>query len=184
MDETSLNEKKKYERMWAHRDYAKWSPGEEIAPFAFKELCAHAGQSIIDYGCGKGQAVAYFRDRGMFARGVDLVPLFPAAIIASLWELPDSLLPADFAFSADVFEHIPTDKIDATLAGIALRTKEAGFFRISTREDSMGRLIGKKLHLTVQPVGWWKHKLLQFFDIVRLGPCERDESSFWAHVRK
>lgn len=183
MDQATIYEQTKFRRMFTFRQYKEHSPGIDVAPEAFLELRLRRGDSIIDYGCGIGDAVRYFRDRNLFARGVDLLDLFPAAIIAPLWDLPDSLEPSDFAFCVNVLECLPPDKLDAALSSIAQRTIKAGFFQISTVPDTLGRLIGKKLHQVVQPMGWWQHKLLQHFSFVKLGPCAGNDSSFWAHVR-
>jgi len=175
-------ETKKYERMWKFKDYRQHSPGTGIAPQAFKALNLHSGDSIIDYGCGEGHTVRYFRDKGLFSRGIDLVSLFPAAIIGSLWELPEDLEGSDYAFSADVMEHIPTDLVYPSLHNIARLTAKEAFFQIAIGGESHGKLIGKKLHLTIKPVGWWNVELLKHFSQIKLGGD--DHYRFTAHCKK
>jgi hypothetical protein len=175
-------ETKKYEKMWKFKDYRQHSPGTDVQEAAYNLMGLNKGDSIIDYGCGEGHTVRYFRDRGLFSRGIDLVSLFPAAIIASLWEIPEDITGADYAFSADVMEHIPTDLVYPSLENIARLTAKEAYFQIAIGEDSHGALIGKKLHLTVKPVGWWRVELLKHFSQVSIGgDCHY---RFTAHCKK
>ena len=48
-------EKDKYERMWAVKDYRSNSPGERLLIYSPKSSFTK-GESIIDLGCGTGRA--------------------------------------------------------------------------------------------------------------------------------
>lgn len=167
MDAESVKEQNKYSRMWAQSKYDEQSPGLYGLPMAVALIGdAKKGDTFVDFGCGKGLVLDALEMRGYKAYGIDLVKLHDKAIVASLWELPQSLDPADYGLSFDVLEHLPTDKVPAALRNMARMFKKKGFFQICMREDSMGALIGEKLHLTVQDKKWWSTQLSEYFTIV------------------
>jgi hypothetical protein len=49
---------------------------------------------------------------------------------------------------------LPPIQVHAVIRNI-MRAVPACFFQISLIPDSMGELIGRQLHLTVRPFGWW-----------------------------
>jgi hypothetical protein len=63
-------------------------------------------------------------------------------------------------------EHIPPEKVDDVLAGIAARVKIGAFFSIAFDEDNYGKLVGAPLHLTLQPLEWWLETLGKHFSSV------------------
>ena len=65
-------------------------------------------------------------------------------------------------------EHIPRVRVVDTLAAISARTRRAAYFRIATRPDRMGALIGETLHLTVEAASWWRLQLGAHFRVVDL----------------
>lgn len=178
-DDERLTEKAKYERIWADPGYRRNSPGLNVAPFAFDVLGLMPGDSLIDYGCGEGKAVDYFRRREIKAKGVDIVKLRPDVTEACLWDMPK--MQADYAFSADVLEHLPEHRVPEVLQAIRDRTKREGFFTIATCDDVHGDRIGETLHLTVQPIEWWREVLGGIFTDVAIGQGDR-EWRYWAHV--
>lgn len=181
LDKTTATEKAKYERMWAVEAYSKNSPGLTIAPTALRELDLRSGDTLLDFGAGRGVAVDWFRERGIDATGIDLVPLRPDITEACLWNLPP-IASVDYGFCADVMEHIPLDKVDDVLAGIRRLVTKGAFFQIATRPDRMGALIGETLHLTVQPKKWWVDKLREHFQVPVIGDGAVDWQ-FWAVCR-
>ena len=67
--------------------------------------------------------------------GIDM-PL----IVTPLWDLPADLS-GDFGVCCDVMEHIPTDKVDDVLSGIAKAVPRA-WFHISSEPDAFGVAVG------------------------------------------
>lgn len=176
MDEIALIEREKYLAVWARKEYRAVSPGMMEVERAWTVCEMREGASLIDFGSGPARATLWFQDRGLLVTAVDFAPNARETNVpfveACLWELPESLAPADYAYCCDVMEHIPPEKIDETLAGIAARTLVTGYFRIATRPDRMGpKLIGKPLHVTVQSGEWWRRTLERFFprvDVVEM----------------
>ncbi len=164
-------ERAKYEQIWTHDVYRKTAPGESMVDMAVELLDMKQGQSVIDFGCGTGRASAK-----LLAMGYDVLSIDHAANCvdagialnfkqACLWDLPD--VTADIGYCTDVMEHIPMEKVGAVLAGIARTTKKA-FFNIATRDDSLGSLIGKKLHMTVIPASDWLKLMQGYWSSVRM----------------
>lgn len=165
-DRLELLEREKYTRVWgSFPKYREVAPGASVAPYAWYHFGSPASGTLIDFGCGTGKAAEYFQRRGLDVTGVDIaanclnpevfsVPL----VVACLWALP-STLKAKFGFCTDVLEHIPPERVDAVLAGIAASCQSQAYFQIATFEDRFGTVVGEPLHLTVRPPLWWYAQL-------------------------
>jgi len=124
------------------------------------------GDSLVDYGCGTGRALRHFSGWGLSVTGVDIAENCleenVAFVRACLWDLPE--LSSKWAYCTDVMEHIPEERIDDVLSGIAERS-QAAYFQIATTKDASGPLIiGEPLHLTVKAMDWWYDRLSRFWD--------------------
>lgn len=169
-------ETEKYRKAWAADAYRDGrSPGLEVAPLALDWARDTDCTTLTDYGCGDGRAMEYFRREAgdwLHVLGVDLLgdELGAAgAVRAPLWALPATLPSTDFAFSADVFEHLPPAKVGESLDQIRDRTRVAGFFQVATVPDFTGpREVGESLHLTVLDAAWWAEQVGRRFTIRRL----------------
>lgn len=161
-------ERAKYERMWAEASYRQWSPGEAVAEEAFRRCGMAYGETLYDAGCGTGRAARKFRDMGLHVEMLDIADNAPGVELpfhrVCLWALP-GLEPFDWVFSADVLEHIPTERVPATLDGLARLATKGGFLQIALFEDSFGARIGETLHLTVKPAAWWLDAIAPYFAI-------------------
>lgn len=111
MDALLESERRKYATMWRRSQYHRYSPGLDVAKQAVKALRARRGESLRDYGCGAGLALDWFAAKGLVASGVDLVPQRASIIRATLWDLPDTLGPTDYATCFDVLEHLPPQHV-------------------------------------------------------------------------
>lgn len=166
-------ERSKYERIWALPSYRVNSPGRNIAPHAVNVLQPATGSSIMDYGCGEAKAVDFFNLRGLKASGCDLVPLRADVHEVCLWDIPETVPVYDYAFCADVMEHIPPRLVEAVLNNIRFRTRIAGYFQIATAPDVHGDKIGETLHLTVENRDWWAERLRQHFTDVQIEDADK-----------
>ena len=158
----------KYGRLWEMDAYRAVSPGEQVAPEFLAQARPKPGASVIDFGCGTGRGAVLLALLGRL--NVTMVDFagncLDQDVRAMLETQAQSLrfvkadlektLPvaAEYGFCADVMEHIPPAKMDATLNHI-LRAAQHVFFQISTVDDACGALIGEPLHLSVHPYAWW-----------------------------
>lgn len=159
------SEREKYVATWRHKEYAVRSPGLRHLPGALDWMRPEEGASVTDWGSGSGQAADAMIGMGFAVRMVDIAanayrgPHGPV-IEASLWELPEDMEATEYGFCADVMEHIPTEYVEAVLAGIAKRTTKACYFQIALFDDHW---YGRNLHLSVFPPEWWQEKILAVF---------------------
>lgn len=166
---TEDGERDKYQRMWGHAEYRKYSPGEHLVLTAISELRMGGGDSVIDFGCGPGRAAQAFKNAGFRVLGVDIadnsldegvnVPFRRAC----LWDLPPDIEEADYGFCCDVMEHIPPEQVDRVLANIKSKVRCGVLFNIAFFHETYGRLINERLHLTVRSKGWWLAKLREYW---------------------
>lgn len=180
-------EREKYEQIWDNPRYRKISPGENLVDVAYNAMGMDHNQCLIDFGCGTGRAVRKFRERyKVQAFGIDHTEkcLDPDIKIPfqknCLWQPID--IYADWGFCTDVMEHIPTEKVDAVLKNIAHHVIDGCFFNIATCEDSMGSIIGRKLHMTVANAQAWKEILKKYFRVVQMIESEVDAIFLCWHV--
>jgi len=182
LDQVAERERAKYERVWTGSAYRRWAwPCEEDARQMVARFGAQPGQTVIDYGSGQCRAMKMFRQAGLEPLGIDIAENAmpegaPFTVIqATLWDLPEGLGPSDYCFCRDVIEHLPEDKVDQALAGIAARTRIGGFIQPGLTLDRCGPLlIGEPLHLTVKPAEWWIERLGRHFDVEDAGRTRND----------
>jgi 2-polyprenyl-3-methyl-5-hydroxy-6-metoxy-1,4-benzoquinol methylase len=145
-----------------------------------------AGATLTDFGAGTGRATAWFRDRGLNVLAVDHVDnaleVSVPMVVQCLWSMDDAVPVADFGFCCDVMEHIPPEKVAAVLQGIRARVRVGCWFRIATRIDQMGRLIGQPLHLTVRGGEWWRRMVEPHFATVDVIHKDDRDVILWARA--
>lgn len=182
-EEKSLEEreKEKYEQIWNHDVYRKFAPGEGMVDDAFKVMGMSAGEYLYDFGCGTGRAAQKFKEKyrikvvgidhanNCLDKDVDIL-----LRVSNLWEFKGEnnifdlrSLKSDWGFCTDVMEHIPTEKVMLALKCISDSVIKGCYFNIATRDDNMGTLVGKKLHMTIATAGAWKEMLEKYFKEVK-----------------
>ena len=135
LDELALIEQDKYRRMWAVQDYHNYSPGLVAAPAAAMFFNPQPGETIRDYGCGEPKAVDWFRRKGFACEGVDIYPARDDIREVTLWAMPEDLPATDYAFSCDVMEHLPTDKVVDAIKQLCARTRKAAYIQVYTANE-------------------------------------------------
>lgn len=169
MIELQAKEKDKYDRMHQIDGYSP-GPGLSFVSNALRYI--KQGDSIIDFGCGTGDAAQAFIDLGHDVHAVDISSkglhhdLGKKYHQSSLHDLPKELPLADWGFCVDVMEHVPTPWVDIALWQMS-RKVENCFFSISGQKDGWGAKINDVLHLTVMPGEWWLGKISEHWHDVR-----------------
>lgn len=156
----NLSEKEKYERMWSHSTYRKYSPGEDILHY-FLDVADPQGR-IIDFGCGTGRAAKKLSDFGYDVVLVDFASNSRDPEAQHLpfieWDLTQPLIiQGEYGYCTDVMEHIPPEDVDTVINNI-MNAAPNVFFQISTVPDNLGKLINQPLHLTVEPHKAWEER--------------------------
>jgi hypothetical protein len=83
-------------------------------------------------------------------------------IEGNLWRLPKDFPVTDWAFCADVLEHIPEIHLTDCLVNILNHTRIGGFIQVP---HTISEHNGHTLHLIVKPYGWWLDKLSAIFNV-------------------
>jgi len=169
MIELHKKEKAKYDRM---HQIAGYSPGPGLSYVSNALRYIKQGDSIIDFGCGTGDAAQAFIDLGHDVHAVDISAkglhheLGEKYFQSSLHDLPKELPPAKWGFCVDVMEHVPTPWVELVLSQMSVRVENC-FFSICGAPDSWGAKISDVLHLTVMPGDWWVYKISGHWNDVR-----------------
>ena len=145
-----------------------------IRPF----LDQYQPASILDFGCGHGGLMAAIKEAypHMRVEGYD-----PGN--ANHCRIPKRSF--DAIVSADVFEHIEPEHLDATLQLIGSKMSRAGWFRIACYPAKKQLPDGRNAHLIVQPPAWWRDQILRHMpvNIVKQDISVFDKSHKWPHVK-
>ena len=108
-------------------------------------------QSILDFGCGKGNVVESLKEAypNLKVYGYD-----PGR--EGLDALPDNV---DMIISTDVLEHIEPELLDETLLDLARRTNKVMYHLIACHPAKKSLSDGRNAHLIIEKPEWWKNKL-------------------------
>jgi 2-polyprenyl-3-methyl-5-hydroxy-6-metoxy-1,4-benzoquinol methylase len=159
-----MEERQKYEKIYTTEEYRRGPfPGLQYGlMFLVRYLSGY--KSMIDFGCGSGDAAVLFARLGYDVFLIDIAEnclneeaqgaLACRFWVAALHELPPDVPHVDWGYCTDVMEHLPEEWVAPSLAAIKSRTDRI-FFSISGEPDGWGALIEERLHLTIQPVDWW-----------------------------
>lgn len=164
-----MNEREKYQRMWAIDEYRMHSPEEHNLQNFVTYLGVAVNSKVNIYGCGPGRAGRTLARAGYEVHMLDIADnCLDEAVAQSLHDLTmplyfhlgrlaeatDLMPEADWGYCCDVLEHIPPVEVDFSLRAIAELTPRA-YLTVSHVADGFGKRIGEPLHLTVQPLDWW-----------------------------
>ena len=185
------SERLKYETVWGgYPEYRTQADGDPVVDLAFKQLGCKPGESLIDWGCGKGTPAQRLQAKGLKVTGFDIarncldkdvkIPL----IVGSMWDPPPWVQQADYAFCTDVLEHLPPDRLELALSQMCRLTRKAAFIQVCTVLDTSGPKMNPpmRLHLSVYPHEWWGEHLAAYWTIEDSG--KRGKARSWFVCRK
>ncbi len=166
LNDVAEPERQKYREMWDVPQYADHSPGLESVDRFIEMVKPAPGASIIDIGCGKGVAGEELGKRGFKVNYLDLVNFTDLPIIETpLWQDWACGRIWDHGYCCDVLEHVPPEYSMLCVARI-IACCGTSFMQIAFEPDSFGAVIGKNLHLTVQPFTWWRDRIASIGKLV------------------
>ncbi len=195
------HEKAKYEQMWEHDDYRRFSPGlHALERLGLAEQFRGLGvRSILDAGCGSGKFMRRimeeheeeFSIRGFDIAGNCLDPWFSGLVepdfltLGCLWDEGVLPTPNDAVVCTDVMEHIPTEQVPAVLRNLRVAATRCVFLGIALFPDAFGpKVLGAPLHLTVKPVEWWGERVHEAGLQMLSGAVQRqpDGTPMWLYL--
>lgn len=158
-----------YTDVWGGVDqYREVSPGRQYLPL-FLQMVGDQRGTVLDAGCGAGEGARALAEAGFTPFLCDLTDegLTPEARAfpfreACLWHpLRPQLRQGrfDWAYCCDVLEHVPMQFTLLAVEQLLRVVDRAVFLSIALVPDSLGVLVGKRLHQTVQPFTWWRDSL-------------------------
>ena len=109
--------------------------------------------SVLDFGCGHGALMNSIHEAypNIQVDGYD-----PGSATHS--KMPVQSF--DCVVSADVFEHIEPEHLDATLQLISSKILRCGWFRIACYPAKKHLPDGRNAHLIIELPAWWHNKIL------------------------
>jgi len=142
--------RKTYQDLHATTPFGKRS---KIPPHLKKYISEVSPQSILDFGCGKGNLVSLLKETypDVEIHGYD--PANP--------EYDKSVPCVDMVISTDVLEHIEPEHIDDTIEMLSLKGK----FHYHLISCAPAKLIlpdGRNAHLIQEGPNWWRQKFERF----------------------
>lgn len=130
-----------------------------------KFVLAMAGQieaeTILDYGCGRGQLRSTLEGGGYKTFEYD-----PS--VAGK-EAPPAR--CDMVACMDVLEHVEPQCLDSVLAHIKSLAKKGVYLLVATREANKHLPDGRNAHLIVESPDWWLEKLLRYWRVIFAENC-------------
>lgn len=138
-------------------------------------------KSVLDIGCSTGKSLELFDQRGIEATGVEVSEiavdhaqsLERNVVLGSAVDLPFADNSFDLVCSADVFEHLRPEDAGQACREACRVARRFVFLKIAEQEDVTQKwkdIAGHPLHLTSEPIQWWKQWCQPFGDIIRMEP--------------
>jgi len=173
-------EREKYESVWKLPEYGRACHALKLWRTHRRYLPGKIA-SAVDLGCGTGELVGHWNDRGIDGWGVDLVDTglsqavrerwWMKVILASLWQMELGRR-FDVAVCADVLEHLPPEYVRPSLRRIA-ESCDLALLKIAHSKAHPWLGKDRPLHLTVQLRPWWIHQLRVIGGSVEVLPAVR-----------
>lgn len=183
--EVAMSDVEIYREAWTHRRYRETAPGIECVK-TFLAIAKPEGR-VLDYGCGTGRPGWAIHEAGLEVIQLDFADNCrdrqPKPLPFMVTDLREAIpVKGAYGFCTDVMEHIAPEDVERVIENIMLATPKV-FFQISTVPDQLGiALLGRTLHLTVQPHQWWLDTFARLGFVVRWHQEDEVSSMFYVEV--
>ncbi|MBI5921848.1 MAG: class I SAM-dependent methyltransferase [Betaproteobacteria bacterium] len=163
-----------------HQDYERFGTGAVTSkhyPMLTKFIEKRKYQSVLDYGCGKGDFLAHVQEKlpSIEVYGFDVAnEKFPA--------LPEKAV--DLVVSLDVMEHIEFPLLANVLSQIRSRTNKAFVCSIANYAAAKTLADGRNAHINQFPFGQWFSILSMYFRVDQFMRTAGQEGVFYCSPLK
>ena len=161
-----MSEVEKYQAMWQTPLYREVAPGEAFAPHFVQIADPKLTDVIVDFGCGTGRGGKKIAD--LTRCEVQLVDFAENCrdegnnLPFTVADLTKPIgISGNIGYCTDVMEHIPPEDVPDVIKNI-MDCVDSCYFKVALFDDSMGKLIGHPLHLSVFPSEWWQSKFSEY----------------------
>jgi SAM-dependent methyltransferase len=170
---TFAHEDDKYSALWSDGyQQANW---QRLARLIQKERDPYSTKpSIIDFGCGNGAALAFFRSKGYTVAGTDISSFVVDELRDNLFTVFHASLDSvpmiqddayTYGFCNDVIEHVPPTYITQSLDEMTRICSERLYISVCPTPAHNISKEGENLHLTIQPAAWWEQLFSQYGNV-------------------
>ena len=132
-----------------HENASNWGRTSEIPVLVEKYISELNIESILDFGCGKGEILKLIEKRYPNIKTYGYDPAFNDV-------LPEKI---DMVISTDVLEHIEPEKLDETINDLRNRTNIVQYHLIACHKATAVLPDGRNAHLIIKTPDWWQRKL-------------------------
>lgn len=121
--------------------------------------------SVIDYGCGKGSIVKYYKNIIQTVDGYD-------PCVKEFENIPDKKY--DFLISIDVLEHFELDFLSKNLSLLDNLFEKAAYIDVHTQASKTFLPDGRNTHLIQKQPDWWQNQILSNMNVKIVNQFWRD----------
>lgn len=121
-------------------------------------------QTILDFGCGKGNQYHKQKIHETHFRGI--MPTLYDPAVEEYSTLPEGTF--DAVISTDVLEHIEEDNIDDVLELLYSKANKFVYHGIANFPAAVTLSDGRNAHVIQKPIDWWIDKILPYADTMTM----------------
>ena len=129
----------------------------------YKLIKKHTAQSLLDYGCGKGEQYNIKGAHERIFSNWGIMPTLYDPGYTPFSKKPERIF--DGVICTDVMEHIPEEDVDKVFDDIISYANKFVYLCISTGLAKKYLPDGRNCHVTIKNENWWRKKLSKYNDL-------------------
>ena len=120
---------------------------------------AHAAETLLDYGCGKGEQYKSKREHTSWTGWLSGLPTMYDPAVPEFEKPPPEGQLFDGVLCIDMLEHIEEKYLDEVIDHVFSYALKFAFFAVHTGLARKHLPDGRNCHLTIKDRGWWRKKI-------------------------